>query len=302
MWRSASTPSSFPARRSPRRARRTCAPGSIGCVLRRCTARSCAWTTSSCARLPARKRPRRPIDCAGRRCRCLRRASISSMGSRRYATCGESRAQHGAGIHAYCANRSMDRVFYNADGEMLFVPQEGAITLATELGRIAVAPGEIALVPRGVKFRVEIHRLAGARLHLRELRRDVPPARSRSHRLQRSRQRARFPVSRRRVRGSRRAYGSHRQVRRPPVERDVRSLAARRGRLARQLRALQVRPRALQHHEHGELRPRGSVDLHGAHLAIRYARHCERGLRDLPAAMDWSPSTRSARRTSIATR
>ena len=49
-----------------------------------------------------------------------------------YATCGEARAQHGAGVHVYCANRSMDRVFYDADGEMLFVPQEGAITLATD--------------------------------------------------------------------------------------------------------------------------------------------------------------------------
>ncbi|HLX24478.1 MAG TPA: homogentisate 1,2-dioxygenase [Usitatibacter sp.] len=73
-----------------------------------------------------------------------------------YATCGESRMQHGAGIHGYCANRSMEgRVFCSADGEMLFVPQEGAIALATEMGRLDVAPGEIALVPRGVKFRVE---------------------------------------------------------------------------------------------------------------------------------------------------
>ena len=74
-----------------------------------------------------------------------------------YATCGEARAQHGAGIHVYCANRSMERVLYNADGEMLFVPQEGAITLATEMGRLDVAPGEIAVVPRGVRFRVAIH-------------------------------------------------------------------------------------------------------------------------------------------------
>jgi len=74
-----------------------------------------------------------------------------------YATCGASRAQQGAGIHAYCANRSMERrVFSSADGEILFVPQEGAITLATEMGRLAVAPGEIGLVPRGVKFRVEL--------------------------------------------------------------------------------------------------------------------------------------------------
>ncbi|HEX3062859.1 MAG TPA: homogentisate 1,2-dioxygenase [Usitatibacter sp.] len=73
-----------------------------------------------------------------------------------YATCGEARAQHGAGIHVYCANRSMERVFCDADGEMLFVPQEGAIALETEMGRLDVAPGEIALVPRGVRFRVAL--------------------------------------------------------------------------------------------------------------------------------------------------
>jgi len=74
-----------------------------------------------------------------------------------FATCGDARAQRGAGVHLYAANRSMEsRVFYDADGEMLIVPQEGALTLCTEFGRLAAAPGEIAVVPRGVKFRVEI--------------------------------------------------------------------------------------------------------------------------------------------------
>jgi homogentisate 1,2-dioxygenase len=74
-----------------------------------------------------------------------------------YATCGDARAQHGAGLHLYAANRSMDsRVFYDADGDLLIVPQEGALTLATEMGILAVAPGELAVVPRGIKFSVEI--------------------------------------------------------------------------------------------------------------------------------------------------
>jgi homogentisate 1,2-dioxygenase len=73
------------------------------------------------------------------------------------ATCGDFRAQHGAGVHAYAANHSMrDRVFYDADGELLIVPQEGVLRLATEFGRLEVAPGEVAVVPRGIKFRVEI--------------------------------------------------------------------------------------------------------------------------------------------------
>jgi homogentisate 1,2-dioxygenase len=74
------------------------------------------------------------------------------------ATCGDVRAQHGASLHLYAANRSMqDRVLYDADGELLIVPQEGALTLATEFGRMAVAPGEVAVIPRGIRFRVEIH-------------------------------------------------------------------------------------------------------------------------------------------------
>ena len=80
-----------------------------------------------------------------------------------YATCGDSRSQHGAAVHLYAINRSMtDRVFYDADGELLVVPWEGELVFVTELGRIAVAPGEVVVIPRGVKFRAEITG-AGAR-------------------------------------------------------------------------------------------------------------------------------------------
>jgi homogentisate 1,2-dioxygenase len=72
------------------------------------------------------------------------------------ATCGDAAAQRGVGVHVYCANRSMERCLYDADGDLLVVPQEGVLDIATEFGRLAVAPGEIALLPRGVRFRVEI--------------------------------------------------------------------------------------------------------------------------------------------------
>ncbi|HSN20830.1 MAG TPA: homogentisate 1,2-dioxygenase [Usitatibacter sp.] len=72
------------------------------------------------------------------------------------ATAGQARAQAGAAVHLYAANRSMRRVFYSADGELLLVPQQGELALATELGRLGVMPGEIAVVPRGVRFRVEV--------------------------------------------------------------------------------------------------------------------------------------------------
>lgn len=63
----------------------------------------------------------------------------------------------GLGIHLYAANHSMDaRAFQNADGEMLIVPQQGTLTLITELGRFKVAPLQVALIPRGVRFRVEL--------------------------------------------------------------------------------------------------------------------------------------------------
>src|SRR3954463_5821657 len=60
----------------------------------------------------------------------------------------------GVAVHLYAANKDMtDRVFVDADGELLFIPQAGRLALLTELGRIDIAPGQIALIPRGVKFR-----------------------------------------------------------------------------------------------------------------------------------------------------
>ena len=73
-----------------------------------------------------------------------------------YGGTGDAEALSGTGIHLYAANRSMtDRVFYCADGEMLIVPQSGHQVFVTEMGRIAAGPGEIVVIPRGVRFRVE---------------------------------------------------------------------------------------------------------------------------------------------------
>jgi homogentisate 1,2-dioxygenase len=70
---------------------------------------------------------------------------------------GEPDGGAGAGIHLYVANRSMtDRVFYDADGELLIVPQEGDHRFVTEFGVIEAQPGHIVLIPRGVRFRVEV--------------------------------------------------------------------------------------------------------------------------------------------------
>ncbi|MFO1223529.1 MAG: homogentisate 1,2-dioxygenase [Burkholderiaceae bacterium] len=78
-------------------------------------------------------------------------------GIRTVAANGDVQAQTGLGALVYTANRSMSkRAFVNADGEMLFVPQQGRLRITTELGRLEVAPGEIALLPRGLAFRVEL--------------------------------------------------------------------------------------------------------------------------------------------------
>jgi homogentisate 1,2-dioxygenase len=70
---------------------------------------------------------------------------------------GDPGTQAGCGIHIYAANRSMaDRFFSDADGELLIVPQQGRLRLATEMGQLEVEPQEIAVIPRGVRFRVEL--------------------------------------------------------------------------------------------------------------------------------------------------
>ena len=63
----------------------------------------------------------------------------------------------GAAMHLYVANTSMvDTAFFNADGELLIVPQSGTLRIVTELGVLEVPPGHVALVPRGVRMRVEL--------------------------------------------------------------------------------------------------------------------------------------------------
>ncbi len=70
---------------------------------------------------------------------------------------GGPEAGAGVGIHLYAANRDMQgRFFYDADGELLLVPQQGRLHIETELGVLDVEPQEIAVIPRGVRFRVAL--------------------------------------------------------------------------------------------------------------------------------------------------
>jgi homogentisate 1,2-dioxygenase len=70
---------------------------------------------------------------------------------------GSPLAQTGCAIHLYAANASMtERFFYSADGELLVVPQQGRLSIATELGTLDIAPQEIAVIPRGIRFQVRL--------------------------------------------------------------------------------------------------------------------------------------------------
>ncbi len=76
-----------------------------------------------------------------------------------YTMCGNGSpsAHAGVGIHLYAANADMrGRYFYDADGELLVVPQLGRLRLLTELGVLEIEPQQVAVIPRGVRFRVEL--------------------------------------------------------------------------------------------------------------------------------------------------
>ena len=70
---------------------------------------------------------------------------------------GSPAAQTGCAIHVYAINQSMEnRFFYNADGEMLIVPQQGRLRFETEMGVLEVEPQEIVVIPRGIRFAVKL--------------------------------------------------------------------------------------------------------------------------------------------------
>ena len=90
-------------------------------------------------------------------------------GMRTISTGGDVTTQTGFAIHVYTMTESMeDSYFYNADGEMLIVPEIGALRLFTEFGIIDIAPGEIAVLPRGIKVKVLLNGGPAARGYICE--------------------------------------------------------------------------------------------------------------------------------------
>jgi homogentisate 1,2-dioxygenase len=111
------------------------------------------WTTAPC--LHAHKRPIGPYRWGPVP---IPDTSLTFIeGVRTLTTAGDANTQTGMSAGFYFVTASMiDDYFYNADGELLIVPQQGALAFRTEFGRMAIAPGEICVLPRGVKFRVEL--------------------------------------------------------------------------------------------------------------------------------------------------
>lgn len=78
-------------------------------------------------------------------------------GMRTMTTAGDVNIQVGMATHVYLVTASMrDEYFFSADSELLVVPQQGRLRFCTELGTIDVQPQEIAILPRGLVYRVEV--------------------------------------------------------------------------------------------------------------------------------------------------
>jgi homogentisate 1,2-dioxygenase len=80
------------------------------------------------------------------------------QGIKTITTTGDALTQVGMATHLYLANSNMiDDYFFNADGELLIVPESGELSIFTEMGIIEIMPGEIAVIPRGMIFKVGLN-------------------------------------------------------------------------------------------------------------------------------------------------
>ena len=70
---------------------------------------------------------------------------------------GEPSLKQGVALYVYSANSSMNKeAFYNSDGDFLIVPQTGTLYITTLMGKLVVEPKEIVVIPRGIKFTIEV--------------------------------------------------------------------------------------------------------------------------------------------------
>ena len=77
-------------------------------------------------------------------------------GMQTFAGAGDPSIKRGMAVHLFAANRDMQRVFSNIDGDLLLAPQHGRLRVRTELGWLEVEPAEIVIIPRGIRFQVHL--------------------------------------------------------------------------------------------------------------------------------------------------
>ncbi|NOX74674.1 MAG: homogentisate 1,2-dioxygenase [Alphaproteobacteria bacterium] len=78
-------------------------------------------------------------------------------GMRTMSTAGDVNTQVGMAAHIFLVNADMeDEYFYSADSELMVVPQQGWMRFTTELGILDIAPQEIAIIPRGLVYKVTL--------------------------------------------------------------------------------------------------------------------------------------------------
>ncbi|KAG9570027.1 homogentisate 1,2-dioxygenase-like protein, partial [Aureobasidium melanogenum] len=70
---------------------------------------------------------------------------------------GDPTLREGLATHIYAANTDMNKTaFVNSDGDYLICPQQGTLDVQTEFGMLFVQPGEIVVIQRGQKFKVNL--------------------------------------------------------------------------------------------------------------------------------------------------
>ena len=203
---------------------------------------------------------------------------------------GSPDAHGGVGIHLYAATADMQgRYFYDADGELLIVPQLGRLRLLTEFGVIEIEPQQVAVIPRGVRFRVElpdgqargyICENFGALLRLP----DLGPIGSNG--LANPRDFETPNAAFEDVDGAFELIAKFQgQLWRADIDHSPLDVVAWHGNYA----PYRLRPAPFQHDRLDQPRPPGPLHFPGAALAQRHAGHQQHGLRDLPAALAGGP-------------
>ncbi len=207
-------------------------------------------------------------------------------GLRTMTTAGDAETRTGMAAHLVLVTESMrNEYFFNADGEFLIVAQQGKLRFRTEFGVIEIEPGEICVIQRGMIFKVEL--VDGpARAYVCEnyggafTLPDRGPiganclANARDFLTPLAAYEDKEEPSTLFVKWGGELYAT-----------EHRSVAARRGRLARQLCTVQVRPAALLAGRRAAVRSSRSIDLHGDDRTVGNARYRQCRSRHLPRAL-----------------